>query len=162
MPLLISDANIFIDFEVAGLIEEMFLLPETIGVPDLLFEEELREQHEDLLSLGLSMMELTSEGIQRTVELAVVYRKPSRLDLSALALAEQEQCPLLTGDKDLRSAAAAEGVDVRGTLWICERLVSEGFITIEKLDRAYQAMREGNRRLPWDEVNSQLRKLRSQ
>ena len=42
MPLLISDANIFIDFEEAGLLEALFRLPETIGVPDLLFEDELR------------------------------------------------------------------------------------------------------------------------
>jgi hypothetical protein len=45
MPLLIGDANIFIDLEAGGLITELFRLDDRIGVPDLLFEEELRAQH---------------------------------------------------------------------------------------------------------------------
>ena len=49
MPLLISDTNIFIDFQEGKLLEELFQLTATIGVPDLLFEDELREQHEHLL-----------------------------------------------------------------------------------------------------------------
>jgi predicted nucleic acid-binding protein len=160
MSLLISDANIFIDFEIGGLTNELFSLPDTIGVPDLLYAEELQEQHEGLLRLGLLLMELTSQGIQRTAELAAVYRRPSRLDLAALALAEQERCRLLTGDKDLRTAAEAEGVDVRGTLWLCERLVLEKITTIDRLETAYLEMKNRNRRLPWKEVDQQLRDLR--
>ena len=102
MPLLIGDANIFIDFEAGGILKALFEVNETIAVPDLLFEAELRVQHRHLLDLGLELMELASETVMRAVQLASVYRKPSRLDLTALALAEQEDCPLLTGDMALR------------------------------------------------------------
>ena len=161
MSLLISDANIFIDFEEGGLLEELFQFSDTIGVPDLLFEEELRQQHERLLDYGLELMELEPETMQRAMQLASMYRRPSRLDLTALALAEQKRCPLLTGDKNLRRAAEAEGAEVRGTLWICERLVDEGVVTVERLGEAYQGMMESDRRLPWDKVERQLRRFRS-
>ncbi len=160
MPLLISDANIFIDFEDGGLLKDLFRLADTIGIPDLLFEEELRERHEGLLDLGLKLMELESKAVQRAVELAAVYRKPSRLDLTALVLAEQQICPLLTGDKNLRTAAETESVVVRGTLWICERLVVQGVITVDRLDEAYRRMKMAGRRLPWDSVDRQLKRLR--
>lgn len=162
MPLLISDANIFIDFEEAGLLEALFRLPETIGVPDLLFEDELRERHEDLLDHGLALLELRAPAVKRVVELAKLYRKPSRLDLAALALAEQEGCPLLSGDRHLREAAEAERVDVHGTLWLAERLVREKLVSLSELTRGYARMKDAGRRLPWDAVDQQLARLRAE
>lgn len=159
MPLLISDTNIFIDFEEGGLLAKLFQLTETIAVPDILFEEELREQHAHLLDLGLELLELQAKAMQRAVELVDTYMRPSRLDLTALALAEQEQCALLTGDKNLRCVAETEGVVVRGTLWICERLVEEDVITARELEGAYRLMRESGRRLPKDEIEKQIRRL---
>ena len=38
------------------------------------------------------------------------------MDHSALALAMQEKCPLLSGDKDLRVAANSEGVEIHDTV----------------------------------------------
>jgi hypothetical protein len=102
MPLLIDDANIFIDFKEGGILEELFEIEDTIGVPDFLYEAELKDMHSHLLDLGLALMELASETIARAAQLVSVYRQPSRLDITALALAEQESCPLLTGDMDLR------------------------------------------------------------
>lgn len=159
MAVLISDANILIDFEEGGLLGQLFALPEHIGVPDILFEDELRAYHEHLLACGLLLFELGEAAIQRSVELASRFRHPSRLDLAALALAEQEGCPLITGDRYLREAAELEGVEVHGTLWLAERLVVEGVITQSQLTAAYALMREASRRLPWVEVERQLQRL---
>ncbi len=81
MPLLISDTNIFLDFDAAGLLVKLFSLPHELAVPDLLLEEELREFHQDLIGLGLRQVELEPEAINRLVELARVYTLPSRVDL---------------------------------------------------------------------------------
>jgi predicted nucleic acid-binding protein len=161
MSLLISDSNVFIDFEVGGILDELFQLSDDIGVPDLLFEVELRTQHSHLIDFGLLLLEMGEDAILRTERLAEKYRNPSRLDLAALALAEQERCCLITGDKALRLAAEAEGAEVRGTLWICERLVIEEIISVELLEVAYDKMKTGNRRLPWGDVERQLRALRN-
>ncbi len=162
MKLLISDANIFIDFEDGGLLEELFQLGATLGVPDMLFEDELRAEHEGLLELGLRCITLTAQTMERTVELSARYARPSRLDLAALALAEQEGCPLVTGDRRLRQAADAEHVKVHGTLWIAARLFEEGVVTIFELRRAYARMRRAGRRLPWDLVAQQLADLEAE
>ncbi len=162
MDLLISDANIFIDFEDGGLLTRLFEISATIAVPDILFEDELREQHEDLLECGLVLIALETSAVERTVALAARYRQPSRLDLAALALAEQEACPLVTGDRRLREAADHEGVEVHGTLWVAELLFSEGAGTVMQLRIAYARMRGAGRRLPWDAVEEQLQRLEKQ
>jgi predicted nucleic acid-binding protein len=160
MALLVSDANIFMDLEVAGLLEYLFGLEETIAVPDVLFEDELKHWQPHLPRLGLCLMTLGSRAVMRTVSLARTYRRPSRLDLAALALAEQEGCPLVTGDRALRDAALREKVPVYGTLWLVERMVDIGQIGVERAADAYDKMQVSGRRLPWDEVERQLARLR--
>ena len=105
MLLLISDANILIDMEDGSLIPVIFQLPYEIAVPDILFELELRERHSHLLQAGLKVKNLSPASVKKTEFLTGQYPRPSMMDHSALALALQERCPLLTGDKDLRIAA---------------------------------------------------------
>jgi predicted nucleic acid-binding protein len=161
MSLLVSDANIFIDLEEGGILEALFQLEAAIGVPDILFAEELEAQHAHLIGLGLRCIELRADAVRRVEALVERYRKPSRLDLAALATAEQERCPLLTGDRCLREAAEAEGLAVFGTLWVAEQLVQDGLLTAAGLKGAYDRMRRRGRRLPWDKVDTQLKRLGS-
>ncbi|MBD3634962.1 MAG: DUF3368 domain-containing protein [Methylophaga sp.] len=159
MLLLISDANILIDLEEGQLIEMLFELPYQFSIPDILFAEELEQQHEYLLELGLTTQELTSQSMMQAVTLTQQYTNPSRNDCFALALAQQENCPLVTGDKALRAAAATEGVVVKGTLWIIEQMVRQGLITTAEARDAYQNMKAANRRLPWDIAEATLRDI---
>lgn len=159
MRLVVSDANILIDMEEGGLIEAMFKLPETFAVPNVLFMEELVEHHPELPGHGLLVQELGELAVVETYRLRQRYPNPSLNDLFALALAKQEACPLLTGDRNLRVAADQEGVELRGTLWLVERLVEEAIVTVEQAAEAYERMRATNRWLPWPEVAKQLKIL---
>lgn len=150
MELLISDANILIDMAEGRLLALMFGLPYQFRTPDILFEEELREQHADLLELGLGLLELSSDSMRSVTLLAARYRRASRNDCLALALAQQEKCPLLTGDKRLREAAQAEKVEVKGTLWLVEMLVHHEFLSVTQAKRALKSMQTSGRRLPWN------------
>ncbi len=47
--LLISDANIIIDIIAGELVETMFALEYEFGIPDILYAEELEEQHPEIL-----------------------------------------------------------------------------------------------------------------
>lgn len=160
MTLLISDANILIDFDVGGLIRSMFQLPEDFAVPNTLYEEELIEHHAELPGYGLRALDVQEEFVLEAYRLGGVYRKPSHLDLLALALAKQEECPLLTGDYNLRLAAIDEQVEVHGTLWLMERMMEIGIVTVERAEQAYEAMKNDQRRLPWDMVKQQLDRFR--
>jgi hypothetical protein len=154
----ISDANILIDVEVGGLIAPMFSLGYPFAVPDVLYFEELAEHHAHWRDMGLIVQSLPAEGVARVQALSQKYKHPSRNDLFALALAEQAQCPLLTGDADLRSAAEAERVEVKGTIWLVAEMLRHERITATVARAAFERMRQGGRRLPWNLVDRLLLK----
>jgi predicted nucleic acid-binding protein len=147
--------------EVAELIREMFQLPETFAVPDILFLEELVEHHPELPGFGLQVLQMPEEVIQDGTRLRGRYSRPSTNDLLALALAKYQHCPLLTGDGHLRRAAEQEQIEVHGTLWLLESLLEAGHIDFARLELVYARLREVNRRLPWDDVQRQVDRLRN-
>ncbi|MGE0875206.1 MAG: PIN domain-containing protein [Burkholderiales bacterium] len=160
--LLISDANIIIDMDTGGLLRLMFRFDATFAVPDVLYEEELRADHPELPRLGLKRLELNEETVAYADRMVEKYQGlgASINDLLALALARQEECPLLTGDGRLRTVGKTEGVDVHGTLWLIEEMVKSRTVTVRQAESGYARMREARRRLPWDEVDHQLRSLK--
>jgi len=160
MQLYISDANIFIDLEVCGLLPKMFDLPYAFAVPDILYMEELEEQHSDLPGYGLRIEKLSSKSINYAIELRSQYRGPSDNDFFAFVLAKQETCPLITGDGQLRRVAVAEGVELRGTIWIVEQMVIEGFLTCDEAQEAFDIMKAKERRLPWDKAANMIAEMR--
>jgi predicted nucleic acid-binding protein len=157
--LLVSDANIFIDFIVAGLTAELFRLPHEIVVPDVLYEQELAGRHAHLLNLGLQVRGLTGSQVSDAYRLQVKYREPSVNDLLALTLAKSLDCPLVTGDRRLRAAAEAEGLQLLGTLTLVEHLFVHAIVGLDDIRSAYERMRIGGRRLPWNEIEMQLARL---
>lgn len=160
--LLISDANIIIDMNTGGLLRLMFRFDATFAVPDVLYEEELRTDHPELPRLGLKRLELSEDTVAYAGRLIEKYRGlgASINDLLALALAQQEKCPLLTGDGRLRTAGQTEGIDVHGTLWLIEQMIKARTITVRRAEAAYAKMREAGRRLPWDGVDHQIRSFK--
>jgi hypothetical protein len=157
--LLISDASVLIDMEVGGLSPAMFRSGHEFAVPDILFEEELREQHAGLVTHGLKVEPLSAEIIQASFGLRERHPGPGHIDLLALALAQHKGCGLLTGDRRLVAAARAEGVEAHGTLWIVQALMSAGLTDAPAVKRAYLAMHAHESRLPWDDVAAQLAAL---
>ena len=156
MQLLVSDANIPIDIEHGNLTASMFAMKIIFTVPDILFEKELKARHSHLLDFGLKIKSLSDEAVDKVTEFAAKYRHPSRIDLFALSLALQENCPLLTGDKNLRKAAAQEGLQVYGTIWLVSEMLREKIIQPTVARTAFQKMKIAGSRLPWEEVDKLL------
>jgi predicted nucleic acid-binding protein len=144
-----------------GLLRSMFRLEFAFAVPDTLFEEELRKHHSNLRYLGLQSIELDGETVEYAGRLVQKYAATGAgtNDLLVLALAWQEECPLLTGDPRLRDAAENEKVEAHGTLWLVDQIVNAGLIRPKRARQAYDAMRKAGRRLPWEEVEDQLRRF---
>ena len=159
MQLLIIDANILIDLEEGRLLRQFFQLPYDYRVPDILFSEELEEQHSYLPELGLQIGELTGQSMYDSDELIKRYGELSRNDCFTLALARQEQCPLLTGDQALRKAAEMERVKTNGTIWVVNQLVKHQIVDKPEAKAAYVRMKDNDRRLPWTLVWRHLEKL---
>lgn len=157
--LLISDSNIIIDLDCCDLLKRMFDLPYTFAVPDILYVDELEHHHGDLPAYGLQVKSLEAEEIEYFQSLQMQYSKPSTYDLSALVLAKREDCPLVTGDNALRNAAQQENVHIRGTIWIIEKMISSGLISIERASQAFADMKENQRFLPWNEAERMLQRV---
>jgi predicted nucleic acid-binding protein len=158
MLIIISDTNVLIDIEDGNLTPHIFLLPYEIVVPDVLFELELKEQHSHLLQAGLKVKSLTAEFVERTETLSIKYPRTSTIDRLALALAMQEKCPILTGDRDLRVAAKGEDIEVHGTLWIVEELLNAKLIELMHARNSFDTMKTKGSRLPWGDVEKLLSK----
>jgi len=159
MTILVSDANIFIDMEVAKLTRSMFRLEDTFATPDLIYHEELSEHHPELPGLGLRVEKLNSEAIADVERMTVIYTQTSTNDLFALALAKERQWPLLSGDWRLREAAMTERVEIYGTLWLVERMVIGRTISLEQAGVGFELMKYAGRRLPWAQVEALLKRL---
>lgn len=159
MTILVSDANIFIDMEVADFTRPMFRLNDTFATPDVLYHEELVDDHPELPGLGLRIEQLTSAAIAEVERMVTLHQKNSVNDLMALALAKERSWPLLSGDRRLREAAVIENVEIFGTLWLVERLVESKVISFSQAETGFNSMRHGGRRLPWTEVDRLLQRL---
>ena len=160
MQLLISDTNIIIDLDVCELLEQMFQLPFSFAVPDVLYLEELEEQHGNLPGFGLQVMPLSSESIDKAITLQIKYMDTSSNDLFALTLAQQEECPLLTGDQALREAAQEENVEIKGTIWIITQLIISDILNCDDATEAFAIMKSKGRRLPWSKAEQMIESLR--
>lgn len=154
--LLVSDSNIFMDLECCDLLHLMFKLPYRFCTPDILFEQELRQQHPHLVEIGLQLLSLTPDSMVYAYQLTAKYRNPSINDLTALSLAKQEKCPLLTGDKALRQAAQKEAILIKGTVWVLEQLVIHQQIDKATALNALQIMQDNHRRLPFEQAKQMI------
>ena len=158
MLILISDANILIDMHDGNLIEAMFKLSYQFAAPDVIYTEELQERHAYLTNLGLKIHSMNGTLVGIVEAFAVQYPRPSRNDLFALVLAQNQKCPLLTGDGALRKAAENENVEVHGTLWLVNEMYETGLISITEAESAFNTMRARGSRLPWKNIEKMIAK----
>jgi len=142
--------------EVSNLIKKMFELPYQFAVPDILYEEELKEDHENLLDYGLIMKMVSEESILYLENSLSQYSKIGFYDKLALAVAKQESCPLVTGDGALRIAGKDEAIVVLGTVWLMDELIIHSLISMEEAREAYALMKDNGRRLPWKMIEDKL------
>ena len=156
----VADANVWIDLLEGGLIEALAHLSFDCVIPDVVLHELSETTRQRLQTYGIAEQELSPAQIQEVLDLAARYPRPSRTDLFALVLARSLGTILLTGDRQLRAAAAAEGVEVHGTLWLLDQMVTEGVIPTREAAVALEQMRAGDRRLPENEVAERLQRWR--
>lgn len=152
MPLLISDANIIIDLIDGEILPLIFDLNYEFATSDILHAEELEECQYDLTELGLNLIEVNEAFMIQAAEINLRHAKISMMDSIVLALAMQERCPLLTGDRPLRAIAESMNIEVRGTLWLVQEMYEQGIMTKAEVEISFEKMRVSGSRLPWDKV----------
>jgi len=165
MELVSSDSNVWIDFEVIDRLDLPFHLPHKYVMCKDAFLQELfpfSNKMAGLCDKGLHLVDLTDAELQLVLSWEQKYRKLSRFDRCALAIALKRNCVLLTGDKALRNAADCEGVPLMGTLGIFDLLFAldvldcSGFLECLKLLQAHNGQEV---RLPTNEIDDTIKLL---
>jgi hypothetical protein len=158
MPILVSDTSILIDLERGTLLEAAFALPDTLVVPDLLYDRELkRHGGARLQELGLRIEELSAEALAVAVGLLRANPILSAADCFALTLAETNRWMLLTGDGPLRALALTRRLECHGLLWLLDRMLDTEATTAAALHLGLTVIAEHPRcRLPPREVRIRL------
>ncbi len=158
MRVLVSDTSVLVDLERGSLLEASFRLPFQFAVPDLLYERELKGYGGDeLIRLGLAVVELDGDGLTR----ALAYRQQAPAlsvpDSFALALAQTREWVLLTGDGALRQLATDEAVECHGVLWVLDEIHGAAVATAQALHDGLNTISGHPRcRLPRPEIRRRL------
>lgn len=157
--LIINDTNIWIDLKLINLIEKVFLLPYDIGVPDILYYDELNEVDGPVLAKnGIKILEMTEDEIMDTATRSSQAKRVSFNDLTTLVLAKSRGFTLVTGDGNLRNIAKKEKVELKGTIWLIDEMIRNNVISkLEGAEVCSELISLG-RRLPKTELESRINK----
>lgn len=161
MKIAIKDANVFIDLEIAGLFDLWFQLDiETHTSVFIQDELETGGHHQALayfasgqvISHDFDFVEMTQvNGLMQEVNKAAGFN-----DCSVLYLAEKLKASLLSGDNALRRSAERRGVEVRGTLWVFDELVSRHLLKPTVAAQKLRYLLQEERRLPQRECRTRI------
>ena len=122
------DAGVVFDFAAGDLLDALFRLPFAFCTPDLLTVELKRPPATLLVQLGLEVETMPGESLVEIIALRSGYSALSLNDVAAFVLARNLGVGLLTGDRRLRALAEQSGVEVHGTLWLLERMITHELI----------------------------------
>lgn len=161
MRVVINDANILIDLFRLDLIEAFFNLQNLdLQTTDFVFEE-LHDEQKDVLqkfiqNQSLMLIESSDDDLNNIFQILSQTKGLSVEDCSVWYHAKKNSGILLTGDAKLRKQSSADGVEVRGILYVFDQLLISGLMSfelaIEKLNQLYSL----NERLPIDAKKQRL------
>ncbi|MBN8282495.1 hypothetical protein [Zoogloea sp.] len=157
----ISDTNIWIDFNNAGLLDELFQLPFTFCCTEFVLDELNNFDHSALLARGLLVEPLDDTAVSKLYGLMAEHNNSSLADVSCYFLAHETTRPLLTGDGRLRKQAQKDGLEVHGALWLLDRLVENAVIPTKHAADCLDRILLKNARLPHAECQSRLQQWRA-
>lgn len=155
--ILVTDANIWIQLEDGGLLEEAFGLGYRLAAPDLIVSELGPVLGPRVCELGLVLLAPEEDADEDWTDLRQRYPRPGDVDLYGLLHARLLACRLVTGDRHLREAAEAEGIEVSGLLWLLDLMVQLEVVPGRVARRSLQAICDRGARLPMEECERRIR-----
>jgi hypothetical protein len=164
MMLAVTDANIFIDLIILGLVEHLFGLNIAIHTTREVFDQ-LTAVQKDVLSVYRERGALVVCGFSadELAEVAVLEfpRGLEPADRTVFFYADKLGCMVISGDNKLRKYCEKKGLEVHGLVWVFDQIVELELIpqniAVEKLEKLISY----NDRLPVDEIMKRIRKWRS-
>lgn len=163
---IVNDASCLIDLRKGQLLHAMLSLPYRFVVPFPVRVSELLDftpQEWRLLDDGgVVTFDLPPDAVAEAMQIRAGRARLSANDCFCLVTTlRHEEAVLLTGDQHLRRIAGEMGVQVRGVLWLHDRLHEAGNSPLDLLVTALETWRDNPAVfLPNDEIETRLRALR--
>ena len=167
MTLIITDTNIFFDIISIGALPEFFSLDYEICTTVFVLQEIMHSDQKEAIEVLVRAKELTifefdSDEIDEIEDLKTSKTFKGITDKSVLWKSLKMNCPLLTGDKKLRTEAESQGVEVHGTIWVMETLIEKNQIDRTKGIHLLETLKVVNSSLPLDEIDKLIKKYRKE
>ena len=161
MRIIINDANILIDLVHLNMMNNFIQLELDLKTTDLIFEE-LNDDQKEIINVYIESNQIeliTTEEDEDFESIASILDNSSGLsfeDCSVWHYANKLNGILLSGDGKLRKQATANGVSVKGILYIFDQLLLKKLISfdyaMEKIEELYKI----NPRLPIDAKDERI------
>lgn len=165
--IVVSDTNIFIDLVELGILADLFYLPWQIHTTDFVMDELTDATQFDAVNSYCERGRLTV-GMLTPEEVGKIFQmssspgcKISPADFSVILYAQKANLNILTGDKQLRTYAEKEGIEVHGILFIFETLVEHSILPPALATELLQKLKELNKRTPAELIEALIKKLES-
>ncbi len=165
MKLIVTDTNVFFDMMSIEVLPDFFGLDYEICTTDFVVNEIIRidqaEQIQNFVrSKQLTVYKLSSNEIEEVINLKTKRNLRRITDKSVLWKALQLKCRLVTGDKNLRSEAEEQGLEVNGSLWVIKTLVETKIITPVLAVGLIEKLTTVNDCLPKEEIDKLIKKYK--
>lgn len=149
---LVLDLNVVFDLDAGSALSAVIGAPAELHIVDVAAARLSSAALDRLVAFGIQVTSVSGSGVLRATDLADRFRQPQSDDLFSLALAEELDAILVTGDKALRNAATAVGTVTHGTIWIVGELIKARCVQPWSAADALEAMLKAGRRLPASKV----------
>lgn len=166
MEFVVNDTNIFFDLIYSDLLEEFFLLDLTVYTTDLIISEIEDPNQKDLVQNFINegrlfVQNLDFEALTDLFSMQEEHGGLSIEDCSVWYISKQNNYTLLSGDGLLRRTASKDGVNVKGLLFILDKLVETEIIDSVTAANKLELLLEKGTRLPVSECTKRLGAWRS-
>ena len=161
MRIIINDANILIDLVHLDLMNEFIKLELDLKTTDFVFEE-LNDDQKDIIEAYINSEHIeliTTENEEDFESITTILESSSGLsfeDCSVWHYANKLNGILLSGDGKLRKQAMANGISVKGILYVFDQLLIHDIISFELAIVKLEQLYEINPRLPIQSKNERI------
>lgn len=165
MKIVITDTNILFDVIKIGALPEFFSLDYEICTTVFVMHEILPSPQKELIETfirakRLIVFDFSAEEIEAVQNFNTERDLKRFTDKSVIWKSLQLNCPMLTGDQRMREVAEKMNIEVHGSIWIIDELVTKTLISSEKAILLLEQLLLTNSRLPKDEIEKRINKLK--
>lgn len=164
MKIVLADVSVLFDLYKIQALDYFFDLGLEVFTTKFVYREILysgqKERFEDYKNSGhLKILDFNDAEVKEITELTLTPRIHSMGDKSIFYKTIQLKGMLLTADSKLRKVAEKVGIEVHGSIWVIDELLSKKIISNSKGIELFEAMLASNQTLPRSELKRRIENL---